>query len=271
MIKQLFFVCVHVCADRYAWLFFRGQVFACSSEKTPAKSLQANLLGQGQTWTSPEKLFRSRLKTEGKWPKREHLTTLQRWSAVEAEHRNPAFHIKLKIKAWELFKGCSFVCVTVLRKAQTKISFFSSFFLQAQLAACQHGGCRPVPDWEYTLAFCCQSSLCFCFYLRETTRFISSVLGAGVVANARNTVVHRKLTWMLAFPLLYHQQLVSSLTFDLPNIQHTTFCCKQVLLKANALGLTVWIRRLGREFTATPPSPSICSPMNSCRKTSEAT
>lgn len=83
--------------------------------------------------TGPEKLFRSRLKTEGKWPKREHLTTLQRWSAAEAEHRNPAFHIKLKIKAWELFKGCSFVCVTVLRKAQTKISFFSSFFFFCKL------------------------------------------------------------------------------------------------------------------------------------------
>lgn len=45
---------------------------------------------------------------------------------AEAENRNPAFHIKLKIKAGDLFKGCSFVWVTVLHKAQAKIS--PSFF-----------------------------------------------------------------------------------------------------------------------------------------------
>lgn len=197
----------------------------------------------------------ARRRRESDW--REHLTTLQSRTAAEAEHRSPAFHIKLKIKAWDLFKGCSFVCVTALHKAQTKISAFF-FFWPAQLAACQHEGWRPVPDQEYTLVFCYESSLCYCFYLRETTRFISTLLSAGVMANAQSTVVHRKLTWMLAFPLFSHRQIVSSLTFDLPNIKHTAFCYKRVLLKATTLlwSTRVPVRRLGHEFMATSLSPS---------------
>lgn len=97
---------------------------------------------------------------------------------AEAENRNPAFHIKLKIKAGDLFKGCSFVWVTVLHKAQAKIS--PSFFLFLQ--ACQHGGGSPVPDLGYTLASCCEGSFCLCFYRREAARVLSSDLGVGVAA-----------------------------------------------------------------------------------------
>lgn len=186
IIKLLLFV-LRLCRYEYLHAGVRKLVIVC--KQIPLDSVQP-----GPAF----KIYSSRSKTEGKCPKREHLTTLQPWTAAEAENRNPAFHIKLEINAWTLLKGCSFVCVTVLHEAQTKIS---SFFLWAQLAACQHGGCRPAPDQEYTLVFCYEHS--FCFYPRGTTRFISSVFGAGVVTNAQNMVAHRKLTWMLAFPLLW--------------------------------------------------------------------